>query len=864
VPETAARVRPPAPATPAGLWVLIAALATASLTLAALALAGLPRLDVPFDPPWWVVAAGYAVAEVLVVHLQFRRDTHTFSMSEVPFVVGLFFLAPLALIAALVLGTGMALAVHRRQSPVKLAFNLANLTLSAGIGTLVFREIVRAGDPLGAPGWLAATLAAVTSDAITLVMISVAVRLATGQLTDLRKLLGSGAVAAFFNTCLALVFVTLLWVRPDATWLPALLAGLMVAAYRIYGRVRQKQESLEVLYEAARQLQSSPDSEAVMATLLHEAQEMFRSEQAEVLLFGTDDGSPIEMALAGDAAVPTIRHPGPLEATVGVWARVASEGTGIALPRPIRNPRLRSHYDELGIADLMVAPLVTQDRVIGVIQVANRRGALTFDPDELHLLETFANHASAALEGARLIGTLRRQADESRHQARHDALTDLPNRLLFREAIEDAAQRSRGGMFAVALLDLDKFKEVNDTLGHQIGDRLLQAVADRLAGTIRPADVVARMGGDEFGILFSGVADLDDVERVARAIDASFAVPFDVDGVSLEVTGCLGIALWPIHGQDPDVLIQRADVAMYAAKADFRRHVVYEPNSDPYSPTRLLLVGELRRAIDRRELAVAFQPELDLATGRIVGAEALVRWPHAIRGNVPPDEFIPIAEHTGLLRPLTTFVLETAFETCAGWRRAGHDLRIAVNLSIRNLLDDELPDEIARLLERFELPPASVELEVTESALIADPTRSHAVLQALRDLGVGIAIDDYGTGYSSLAYLRRMPVTVLKIDRSFVAGMAEDENDRLIVASTIQLAHQLGLRVTAEGVESAGQAEMLRSLDCDLAQGFQLGRPVSAKDFFALVSQRADRPAAHPRSGTSEPIPLRAARRRSA
>jgi diguanylate cyclase (GGDEF)-like protein len=710
-------------------------------------------------------------------------------------------------------------------------------------------------------------------------MISVAVRLATGQPTDLRKLLGSGVVAAFFNTCLALVFVTLLWVRPDAVWLPLLLAGLMVAAYRIYGRVRQKHESLEVLYEAARQLQSSPDSEAVMATLLREAQEMFRSERAEVLLFGDEDRPTIEMEVVGDDTIPAVRHLGPLEATVGVWARVASEGTGVVLARPIANPRLRAHYDDLGIADLMVAPLVSQDRVIGSIQVANRRGALTYDPDELHLLETFANHASAALEGARLIGTLRQQAEESRHQARHDALTDLPNRFGFREAIEEATRRQPSAPFAVALLDLDKFKDVNDTLGHQIGDRLLQAVAERLTGMVRPADVVARMGGDEFGILFTTIADLEDAERAARGIEATFAVPFEVDGLSLEVSGSLGLALWPAHGQDPDALLQRADVAMYAAKADLRGHVVYEPSRDAYTPARLLLVGDLRRAVEHGQLTVAFQPEVDLASGRIVGAEALVRWHHPVRGNVPPDEFIPIAEHTGLLRPLTSFVLETALDTCARWRREGHALRVAVNLSIRNLLDDELPAEVAGLLGRFGLPSEALELEVTESALIADPTRAHAVLHALRDLGVGIAIDDYGSGYSSLAYLRRMPVTVLKIDRSFVAGMVEDENDRHIVASTIQLAHQLGLRVTAEGVESADQAATLRALRCDQAQGFELGRPVPAADFETLLAARRPSPSRtrrHPLEPTRrpspdriperslEPISLAAARRRSA
>ena len=289
---------------------------------------------------------------------------------------------------------------------------------------------------------------------------------------------------------------------------------------------------------------------------------------------------------------------------------------------------------------------------------------------------------------------------------------------------------------------------------------------------------------------------------------------------------------------------------MYEAKGNFRGHETYSPDQDSYSPGRLSLLGELRGAIEHGELGVAFQPKAALGDGQVVGAEALIRWRHPRRGDVPPDEFMPIAEHTGLLRPLTLFVLTTALEQCVRWRAAGHELSVSVNLSVRNLLDVDLPDQIVHLLARLGLPAAALQLEITESALIADPNRTLGVLRRLHDLGVGIGIDDYGTGYSSLAYIRRMPINELKIDKSFVLGMASDANDGLIVRSTIDLAHNLGLRVVAEGVETHAAWERLAELGCDIAQGYFIGRPMDADAFFSLVTASTV-PAAIPTGGRS-------------
>jgi diguanylate cyclase (GGDEF)-like protein len=826
---------------PRSVWLLSATLAAAASVVYLVWIRQLPALAAPFALEWWIVAAGFSFAEILVVHLQFRRDTHSFSLSEIPLIVGLYCLRPELLLFALLVGAGAALAFHRRQPPVKLAFNLANLAFTTGLAIVCFRVILQSADPIGPAGWGATIMAAIFADVVSLVMISGAIALATGQRADVTKLVGSGSVASFFNTCLALVTVTVLWIRPDAIWLPLVLAALMVGAYRIYGSVRQKHESLEILYSSTRLLQQTPDIEATNATLLGQAVEMFRAQRAELLLFPSGGEPGLEASLQGSSAVET-RSVDAIDPKEGVWARVASEARGVCLARPIASERLRAHFDRRGIRDAMVAPLFGKDAVVGTMLVANRLGDVsTFGPDDLQLFETFANHASAALENARLIDRLRRHAEETQHQALHDSLTGLPNRTLFRQEVE-AAIAGRGASLApiaVLLMDLDRFKEVNDTLGHHNGDLLLQAVAGRLRSTLRPGDVVARLGGDEFGILLADAGDRDTVDLLTDRMSQALSSPFLVQELTLEVGASIGIAIYPDDGRDVDTLVQRADVAMYQAKSTFRGHEFYSLEHDSYSPTRLALLGELRNAIEEGQLTVAYQPKVDVMSGRIVGAEALVRWKHPRRGFVPPDEFVPVAEHTGLLRPLTLFVLDSALEQCARWREAGFELDVAVNLSVRNLLDVELPGDIERLLARYALPPAALELEITETALLADPIRTNGVLQALHSTGVGISIDDFGTGYSSLSYLRRMPVDELKIDKSFVTDMALDENAAVIVRSTIDLGRNLGLRVVAEGVETREVWEHLAALGCHVAQGYLFGRPVPAPEFLAQLAARA-------------------------
>jgi diguanylate cyclase (GGDEF)-like protein len=419
-----------------------------------------------------------------------------------------------------------------------------------------------------------------------------------------------------------------------------------------------------------------------------------------------------------------------------------------------------------------------------------------------------------------------------KHQALHDALTDLPNRRLFRDRVNQAvvnARRSRSPV-AVMILDLDRFKEVNDTLGHHIGDLLLQQVAARLQATLREGDTIARLGGDEFAVLLPSVSGAIAAAGVAEKLVQALEDPFAIRSWTFDIDASIGIAVSPEHGDTVDALMQRADVAMYLAKESRAGFELYSAERDRHSPRRLALLGDLRRAIDDNSLVLHYQPKADMRTGGVRGVEALLRWNHAEHGPIPPDEFIPLAEHTGLIRPLTLFVLEEALAQCRRWNDTGVAVGVAVNLSVRNLYDPSFADEVAALLAKYEVPSSQLELEITESVIMADPMRAMAVLARLSDLGVGLSLDDFGVGYSSLAYLKRLPVTEIKIDKSFVMNISNDESDAMIVRSTIGLARSLGMRVVAEGVENEDTWARLVALGCDIAQGYYLCRPKSAAD----------------------------------
>jgi diguanylate cyclase (GGDEF)-like protein len=387
------------------------------------------------------------------------------------------------------------------------------------------------------------------------------------------------------------------------------------------------------------------------------------------------------------------------------------------------------------------------------------------------------------------------------------------------------------------LLDLDRFKEINDTLGHHYGDELLRMLGPRLAAAVPDGGMVARLGGDEFALV--GPAGTE-AERVAAKLIACVQQAIHVDELSLEVGASIGIARFPQDGQDANTLLRCADVAMYAAKEAHSGWKFYAAELDRNSVRRLSVVSDFRRALEQDEILAYYQPIVDVAGGRVRGAEALVRWAHPDLGLLAPGAFVDIVEQTGLIGPMTLQVLERAVEQCSRWRRAGEDLTVAVNLSVRNLLDRSLPRDIDRLLSAYGLPPQALRLEITESMLMSDPERVHATVMRLSDLGVQLSVDDFGTGYSSLMHLRQMPIDELKIDRSFVSPMLHDESDLIIVRSTINLGHDLGLRVIAEGVEDEATLARLVRLGCDLAQGYHFSRPMPGDQFGRWLERYAD------------------------
>jgi diguanylate cyclase (GGDEF)-like protein len=419
-----------------------------------------------------------------------------------------------------------------------------------------------------------------------------------------------------------------------------------------------------------------------------------------------------------------------------------------------------------------------------------------------------------------------------RHQALHDDLTDLPNRTLLYDRMEDALSAAeRGGEPAALLLvDLDRFKEVNDTLGHDTGDRLLEEVAARLQGVVRRGDTLARLGGDEFAVLLRGLPDRGMAAELAGRLQDAIARPFTLDGVVAVLDASIGIAHCPEHGTDVHTLVQRADVAMYDAKRSRTSIETYSAERDPYSAERLQLLGELRTAIGAGELVLHYQPKVDVGSQRVIGVEALLRWQHPVHGLLPPVEFVPLAERTGAIGDLTRWVLDAALAQCRAWRDAGLDLTMAVNLAAPNIADATLPDAVAALLELHGVPGDRLECEISEHTVMADPRRAMAILERLRGLGVRLSLDDFGTGHSSLSYLKRLPLDEVKIDRSFVMGMTDDDNDAAIVRTTIDLARNLGLEVVAEGVETEAILRDLSELSCDVAQGFFLSRPLPAAE----------------------------------
>jgi diguanylate cyclase (GGDEF)-like protein len=591
---------------------------------------------------------------------------------------------------------------------------------------------------------------------------------------------------------------------------------------------------LRRLHNFTRALDGQVDLDGVLAATLIGARQLLRGRTSELWLkqascwlhyVCTEDGLDVR----------TARYPDRLE-------RLAlSTGSGVVVPR--RSRRFgRAHHPELEdrAADAIAVPLANPE-LEGALTVLDQLDPrTTFSAEDLKALTSMAAHAGAALHSALLLDRLAREAEEKEHQALHDSLTGLPNRMSFATEVEAILALRGGGdtprSAAVMLLDLDSFKEVNDTLGHGVGDVVLKITASRLTAEIGDRGVVARLGGDEYAMIVP-VEGREGAMREAEAVKRCVEEPIDEEGLLIEPRTSIGVAMSPEHGDDASTLLRLADVAMYSAKEHRSGITFYEARHDHYSPRRLTLAGELRRAIAGSELLVTYQPQQDLMTGAITAVEALLRWNHTVHGFVPPDEFIPVAEQTGLIVPLTDYVLTEALHQQNRWAHNGLHLEVAVNLSPRVVQDDQLPSSVAQRLAETAGDASRLILELTETAFVTDHARVAATLHQLAAMGVRISIDNFGTGYSSLSRLSDLPVDEVKIDRSFVLAMANGAPES-VVRSMIDLGHSLDLRVVAEGVEDLGTLQRLRQLHCDAVQGFALSRAVAANVLEAWLADR--------------------------
>jgi diguanylate cyclase (GGDEF)-like protein len=764
--------------------------------------------------PWWALAALFALTELVVLSVQLRRESLSISFAEVPLVLGLAFCDPLTFVAASVAGSTVGLLYHRQRG-LKLFFNLGLFVFEAALAQWLYAALLGDAHPADPRGFVAALLTMAVTQLISAVAVSGILFVMVGEFDPgvIREAMSWALVVAVAVASVGLLVVLLLTTRPSALVLLLVVMAAFVLAYRGFSRLSRGHARLESLYRFTDRLGGAVRTEDVVAAVLREARDVMTVEAAELHLLATEVGPAVAHTLGAEDGV--VSGPPPERP----WWRAALDGRSVL--------RRRGAHAEDGLRDGLAVPLRVGDDVVGALVVRDRPHHLdTFNDADVRLFGSLANHAGLSLRKAELVDRLASEAALQEHRSLHDPVTGLPNRRRLLQVLEAAL--AEDGDVAVVVLDLDGFGDVNEAFGHRIGDALLAEVGTRLARQVS-GDDAARLGNDEFAVLLRGVRTDSAAEARAQELIATVATSCRVDGLDVLVRATAGLARPSSSLEGAEALLQHADTALYAAKQSRRGLERYAPAADG-AAARLLMTGHLRDSIDRGALDVHFQPKVEAATGRPVGAEALVRWHHPAHGQVSPDAFVPLAEHTGLIRPLTTLVMTAALRACAGWRLEGWDLGVSVNLSARSLSDADLPAVVAAALEATGVPPEGLTLEITETAVMADLERSLAVLEQLHALGVHLSVDDFGTGQSSLAYLQRLPIDEMKIDKSFVLHLADEREDSAITRAAVDLGHALGLRVVAEGVEDGVAHAMLAGWGCDLVQGFAIGRPMPDED----------------------------------
>ena len=832
----------------AKIWILTSIVAAAAagtyLALVEPLGAGPSELDLP----WWLVAAGFAAAERWVVHLHFRRSTHSLSLGELPLVCGLLFLPAHELLIAGLVGSSVALAFDREIPTFKAFFNIAQFTLGTCVALFVVERLVTARDPLEPIVWVAVFGAVSAATLVADICVGAAVTIAEGRLEPQQRvdMLLTNWTVALSNTCLALAIAAVVSAQPEGGLLLVPPTVLLMAAYRAYLSERRRNSELEFLYEATRTLSRSSEIVPELEALLARTASAFRVGAVDLVLFSAEPNRSARSSLGRDGERRMLE---PIDEPLAESLRsLAAELTGpVEIARSF-GPGQRDYFRSRGMESGVLAPLHGEAGCVGLFSIAGRESVdRSFSDEDLRLLETLTGNVTVALQYDRLeqaVRQLESLQQELERKALYDSLTQLANRSLFHNRLEHALHSRRPGV-CVLLLDIDEFKAINDSHGHHAGDELLRAVAARLRNCLRDGDTAARLGGDEFALLLDRSGGEVDAVTVAKRLLEDFEQRIDVAGERVRVHVSLGIAVGAPGQDGPDEMLRRADVALYEAKRRGKsQYRIFHPSMRDALRKRRTLAFELERAVSDEELSVVYQPVVSLADCRPVALEALVRWNHPERGLVPPGEFIAFAEETGAVVEIGAIVLERVVEQAARLRMPIH-----ANVCAPELIDPAFLDRLDALVDIHELPPELLVFELTERAFVGDDPVPLAVLEALHARGMGVAVDDFGTGYSSLAYLSRLPVDTMKIPKQFIDEVTGAREHHALARAVIELGAALDLKVIAEGIETPEQISALRAFGCELGQGFFYGMPGDAlltlRRVEMMRGNSGDRPALH-------------------
>ena len=772
--------------------------------------------------PWVAVAilTAFATVEFSVFRFTFRRESLAFSLSEIPVAFCLVYLGLWPALAVRIVGAMATIVVIRRPPLHKALLNVAMFGFEMTLAFAVFRGLVEVTSTEDTMLVVAAIVATAICGVVSSLVVSIAISRFEGGLW---QRVGSELRVAWWlflvNATLAGMVLGLALISPLLLLVATVPVGLLWYIIKAYGAIDQRLRDLDAVHGFTGRIGRSLDPSEIGRAAIVESAQLLRTEGAALVLFDQGDGAVTQVHGAVDVRLPvTVDDP--------AWMPFIS-AQGAVLVAGAQLDTIRQDSEEL--QEIMVAPISDESGAIGLVVIAGRGGAgRRFGAEDLARLKNLTEQLAASMRRGLLHQRIEREA-------RQDALTGLPNRTSFERSLVEIGARGGGdGLLFVVVLDLDRFKEVNDTLGHQAGDQLLVRVAERMSRLLGPDDVLARLAADEFAIV-GNRGNREEMLELAWACVREVGRPVTLDGLEIVVTASAGLAVVEDDFEEGAPL-RFADIAMFNAKTQRLGVELYRDEIDRRTPARLSMLGDLQSAIEDDELHLNLQPKLELDNGTVVGAEALVRWTHPSRGVVPPAQFVRIAEDTGLIKQLTDLMLRKGIVNLRQIQDRGYHFGLSVNLSTHDLLDSRLADRVQQHLSSNDVDPSMLTLEITESSLLIDAPRARDTINELHEVGVSLSIDDFGTGYSSLSYLRRLPVSELKIDQSFVANVLIDEQDEVIVRSTIDLGHNLGLVVVAEGVENNEVLERLRALGCDVAQGYCISRPLAPAHFLSWLA----------------------------